>query len=153
MPGGSSGGNQHPGNDYFVQPTTGTIQRQSNPLAQIALEAAGFQGPMTWDQAQTVLVLGKRVSQQNGPATPTSTGGTISQTGGAVKSTAQAAANAVSNPLAGLASIGDFFARLTQASTWLRLGEGILGIILIAVGVARMTHAVPVATKIAKAIK
>jgi|SRR5271166_2693411 len=53
------------------------------------------------------------------------------------------------NPLAGLSSIGDFFGRLTQASTWVRVGEVILGLVLIAIGIARMTHAVPIATKIA----
>lgn len=56
------------------------------------------------------------------------------------------------NPLTGLAAIGDFFARLSEANTWLRIGEGLLGVILIAVGVARLTHAVPIATKIAGAV-
>lgn len=52
----------------------------------------------------------------------------------------------------GLAGIGDFFARLTEASTWIRVGEVVLGLILIAVGLARITKAVPVATKIAKTV-
>lgn len=56
------------------------------------------------------------------------------------------------SPLSGLAAIGDFFHRLTEGNTWLRIGEGLLGIILIALGIARMTHAVPAATKIAKAV-
>lgn len=50
----------------------------------------------------------------------------------------------------GLAAIGDFFSRLGQANTWLRVGEVALGLILVAVGVARITHAVPIATSIAK---
>lgn len=54
------------------------------------------------------------------------------------------------NPLGGLAGIGDFFGRLTEASTWVRVGEVVLGLILVAVGIARITHAVPIATKIAK---
>lgn len=58
----------------------------------------------------------------------------------------------VNSTLGGLAAIGDFFARLTEANTWLRIGEGVLGIILIAVGVARLTHAVPIATHIAGAV-
>jgi hypothetical protein len=52
--------------------------------------------------------------------------------------------------LGGLAAIGDFFARLTEAAVWERIGEVVLGLLLIAVGVAKLTHAVPVATKIAK---
>lgn len=54
------------------------------------------------------------------------------------------------NPLSWLSAIGDFFHRLTEGSTWIRLGEGLLGIVLISVGIARLTHAVPVATKIAR---
>jgi hypothetical protein len=54
--------------------------------------------------------------------------------------------------LTGLAAIGDFFQRLTQGNTWLRIGEGLLGIILIAVGLAHMTRAVPIATAIARKV-
>jgi hypothetical protein len=43
------------------------------------------------------------------------------------------------NPLAGL----------FQANIWIRVGEVALGLILIAVGIARLTNAVPIATKIA----
>lgn len=57
--------------------------------------------------------------------------------------------NAPVNPLGGLAGIGDFFGRLTEASTWVRVGEVVLGLVLLAVGIARITHAVPIATKIA----
>lgn len=57
------------------------------------------------------------------------------------------------SPLTGLAAIGAFFAALSQASTWLRIGEGVLGLVLVAVGVARITNAVPIATKIAGAVR
>lgn len=39
---------------------------------------------------------------------------------------------------------------LTQASTWIRIAEVVLGLVLIAVGVARLTNAVPLATKTAR---
>lgn len=46
----------------------------------------------------------------------------------------------------GLASLlGD----LTSKALWIRVAEGLLGLLLIAVGVAHMTHAVPIATAIA----
>jgi hypothetical protein len=51
--------------------------------------------------------------------------------------------------LTGLSAIGDFFSRLTQAHTWERIAEALLGVILIAVGLAHMTKAVPIATAIA----
>jgi hypothetical protein len=65
---------------------------------------------------------------------------------------AAAAGSGIPNPLSGLDAIGSFFGTLTEASTWMRVGEVVLGIILLAVGVSRMTKAVPVATKVAKTV-
>jgi hypothetical protein len=39
-----------------------------------------------------------------------------------------------SNPLTGLNALGDFAQRLTQAQTWVRVGEVVAGLILIYVG-------------------
>lgn len=50
----------------------------------------------------------------------------------------------------GLAAIGSFFSTLGQANLWIRVGEVALGIVLLAVGIARITSAVPAATSIAK---
>lgn len=58
-----------------------------------------------------------------------------------------------SNSFSGLSSIGDFFGRLGQANTWIRVGEVLLGLVLLAIGVARLTKAVPAATKIAEAVR
>ncbi|MEU9022347.1 hypothetical protein [Actinomadura sp. NPDC048394] len=44
----------------------------------------------------------------------------------------------------------DVLKPLFQANLWIRVAEVALGIILIAVGLARITNAVPIATKIAK---
>jgi hypothetical protein len=63
--------------------------------------------------------------------------------------------NSDTNPgisIPGLSQIGDFFARLTEGSTWMRIGEALLGLVLIAVGMARITHAVPIATSIARTV-
>lgn len=59
----------------------------------------------------------------------------------------------IPSPLSGLAAIGDFFSRLGRANTWIRAGEVLAGLILLAVGVAKLTRAVPIATKIAGAIE
>ncbi|HEY1699194.1 MAG TPA: hypothetical protein VGG75_05685 [Trebonia sp.] len=67
-----------------------------------------------------------------------------------VKGAVQAATSSISIP--GLQELGDFFGRLEEGSTWLRAGEIALGMLLIAVGVAKLTNAVPAATKIAKAV-
>jgi hypothetical protein len=49
-----------------------------------------------------------------------------------------------------LTSVTQFLGNLANANLWMRVGEVVLGLILIAVGVAELTHAVPIATKIAK---
>lgn len=40
----------------------------------------------------------------------------------------------IPNPVGGLEGIGDFFARLTEANTWLRVGEFAVGGILLYIG-------------------
>jgi hypothetical protein len=51
--------------------------------------------------------------------------------------------------LTGLNAIGNFFNKAGQSQLWIRVVEVGLGLLLIAVGVAKLTHAVPIATKIA----
>jgi hypothetical protein len=55
------------------------------------------------------------------------------------------------NAIPGLTDIANFFDRLGEANTWIRVGEVILGLVLIAAGIAKITHAVPIATDVAKA--
>lgn len=57
----------------------------------------------------------------------------------------------VTAPLSGLKAIGDFFSRLTQANTWIRVGEVLLGVILLAVGMARITGAQNIVSSTVKA--
>lgn len=60
--------------------------------------------------------------------------------------------SSITQTIPGLAQIGDFFSRLAQANTWLRVAETILGIGLILVGLAHLggnTHIGRAATKIA----
>lgn len=51
-----------------------------------------------------------------------------------------------------LVAVSDFLGRLTQAKTWERVGEVLLGLLLIAVGVAHMTKVVPLATAVASKV-
>lgn len=44
----------------------------------------------------------------------------------------------IPNPLSGLAAIGDFFSRLTQANTWMRVLEIGVGVILVAVALNKL---------------
>ena len=52
--------------------------------------------------------------------------------------------------LSALPAVANPLAPLFQASIWVRVLEVVLGLVLIAVGVAKLTSAVPVATKIAR---
>lgn len=61
---------------------------------------------------------------------------------GGVGSAAQAAHT-------GIDAVGAFFNRLTEGNTWLRIAEGALGIILIAVALAKLTGADNVIAKTA----
>lgn len=45
-----------------------------------------------------------------------------------------------SNPLGGLAAIGDFFARLTNPHTWLRVAEFAVGGIFLVIGLNALLH-------------
>jgi hypothetical protein len=44
------------------------------------------------------------------------------------------------NPLTGINAVGDFFQRLTQPATWARVGEVVLGGILVYAGVRALSH-------------
>jgi hypothetical protein len=64
----------------------------------------------------------------------------------------QITAASASGAVTGLTSLNPI-AGLFQGNIWMRVGEVVLGIVLIAIGVAELTHAVPIATTIAKAVK
>jgi hypothetical protein len=57
------------------------------------------------------------------------------------------------NPLAGVADIGDFFHRLTESATWVRVGEVGLGVILLYAGVKALTQGSAVAKAGSSAVK
>lgn len=134
----------HPGNDYWVNPVTDTIQRQSNRL--LAYAAGYVLGPFTWPEAQAQLAGLKHVG----------TGG-LSGLPGSAGSAGQAIGSGAPN-IAGVAAIGDFFNRLTQGNTWTRVGEVAAGLILLYLGLnATMKgtaagNAVQGATKTAKRV-
>lgn len=66
---------------------------------------------------------------------------------------AAADATASATGLGGIASIGQFFDRLTEGNTWIRVGEVLLGLALVVVGTAKLfgnTAVGKTATKAAK---
>lgn len=59
----------------------------------------------------------------------------------------------VSNPLDWLSNVSDFFSRLSQANTWIRIAEFVLGGALILVGVAHLAKGTEAGKAAAKAVK
>lgn len=59
----------------------------------------------------------------------------------------------VTNPLDFLRNIGAFFDRLTEANTWLRVGEFLLGGALLALGISKLFAGTPAGKATGKAIK
>jgi len=111
MPSNTGAGGIPPGGPWFVNNASGTIQRQSNPILAEALAQSGWTGFATQAEAKAFA--------NNGPA-------------GQVKKVANSA-------FSGINAVGDFANKLTQANTWLRIAEGLLGIVLIGVALAKLT--------------
>lgn len=80
------------------------------------------------------------------------TGAIGSAVGGAATRVGNLPEGTLAATAAGLNVTYDVLKPLFQANIWIRVGEVALGVILIAVGVARLTNAVPAATKIAKKV-
>lgn len=77
-------------------------------------------------------------------------GNTLNKAGPAIAGVGQGVAAATGSGLTAAASpLGALF----NAHIWIRVGEVALGLILIAVGVAKLTSSVPIATKIARYVK
>lgn len=114
-----------PGGPWFVQPLTGTIQRQSNPVLAYGLVVTGWIGFASKTDAETV------AHNYSIPAEARTAGAAASST---------------------IDSVGSFLAKLSDASLWLRVAEIALGAILIAIGVAKLTNAIPAATKTAATV-
>lgn len=122
-----------------------------------ATEAAAEAAPNSvnflnkWAVNELVLDYKAAVAEQAQPGGKNASNPAAAGVAGA-QAAAKAAAESAAGAIPGVAQIGDFFQRITQANTWLRIGEGLLGIILIAVGLAHMTRAVPIATAIARKV-
>jgi hypothetical protein len=140
IPGAAGPGAPYP--QWLYNTVTHTVSEVSGPAAKTAAEVVSWPAKLIFF-----------TSQQAADAYMAAQGGGADISRSPLTKAANTATSAATGGLTGLAAIGDFFSRLTQASTWLRIGEGILGLLLIAVGTARMTHAVPAAAQIAKAVK
>lgn len=74
----------------------------------------------------------------------------------AIGTTPQAAAGTIANDT-GITAVGDFFNQLKEGSVWLRIAEALLGIVLVAVALGKLTgledSAKQAAVGVAKVVK
>lgn len=143
--GGPTKSNLHPGNDYYVNIFTGTIQRISNRLIAAGLEHStpGWEGPYDWPTAQA-MVAGSKAGFGAVGLPVLGPGGGLGLVKGA------------SSDLGGINAIGDFFNRLTEANTWLRVGEFVAGALLVYLGLSatmKGTEAQSVTQGVTKPVK
>jgi hypothetical protein len=111
-----------------------------------ALYAAGLKTspPQTPDViAQDTIVLMQTEAVATGLGTTVTYTGTFAV--GAVQAAVAGASEAANSipGLSGLAAIGDFFSRLTEGSTWIRVLEMVLGAGLVLVGLAHAASGTP----------
>src|SRR5215469_3061835 len=131
-PSGSPGTDTHALGCYWANASTGTIQRQGNPIAAIGLGQIGFTGehgdPAGIDQAFATFQDAKNwVNQYRG----STVGGQLAQ---------HNLAPHIGNPLTGINAIGDFFTRLEDPHTWIRVGEFLAGGLLLYIGLNALTR-------------
>lgn len=103
--------NPHPGHDYYVDTLNGSIQR-GYMAATIHFLGHPMAGPFDWAHAVQIA----NQSTLNKAIQP-----------------AKAAAGSI-------ADVGDFFHRLTEKSTWTRVGEVGVGGLLLYAGIRALTH-------------
>lgn len=75
---------------------------------------------------------------------------------GSVKKAAGGLDKAIPGGIPGAGTLTDvagFVSALTQRNTWLRVGEGVLGLLLIGIGVAALTRGTAVGSAIRKGVK
>lgn len=112
--------NPHPGNDYYVDTFTGTIQR-GYMAAQIRFFGNPIAGPFNWAEAVKVAnasILNKDVIQP--------------------------AKNVTNTLVPGVKDIGSFFHALGEKSTWIRVGEVLAGAVVLYAGLKSLTSGTPV---------
>lgn len=113
----------HPGTDYYVNSTTGEIQRAGGFFGEGFKLDPAWQGPFDWDQAKAK-----------------ASGGTFS---GVIHGTA-------GPPV--ITTTAQFLGKLGEAHTWVRIGEFVIGLALFIVGLAAVaghTKVGQAATKVA----
>lgn len=136
---------------YWNQPQTGrgAVAKNGHNIVQAGSSAEAAAAVQGQEPAGTVIVntLGPYATQA--AAQTVASNPDTSVTG----ATVSGAADNIPNPLSGLAAIGAFFSKLGNAKLWERIAEVALGLVLIAVGVAKIVPSFTPAAAVARAVK
>lgn len=118
------------------------VESQSlNPITESAFLAneARLHTGTGWHEYSSVAAMNAAVAANHWPA-PTQNNNPVTAAGKQAAGTATHAAQQATN-LTGLAAIGDFFSRITEANTWIRLVKVVVGGVLVIAGLVHMTGA------------
>lgn len=131
-------------------------QNSSDKTLHVISEAAGSGNDIALNNGQTVngaVKTGGPYTTQSAAAVVMASQATANAAGGIANTSPGViggVVGAVTTPLSGITAIGDFFSRLTEANTWIRLVEGLLGLGLLVIGLAKLSGA---GSAIGKAVK
>jgi hypothetical protein len=150
-------------NTWFVMIPPGYASKNDAEKELVDFRTSYPAGSQAWNDANAGRILspsesgfGQQLVKWKGPFATEAEAKTAQnpqqQSPNPVNNLVNAAENSTSNPLTGVAAIGQFFNNLGSAAWWLRIGEVVLGLVLVAVGVAKMVPAFTPAQVIASKV-
>lgn len=118
---------------YFYNSSTGGYANESPPALQYFTYETQLHLATGWHAYGSMQQMLAAIQKNHWPP-PDSSKGLLG--GSPAPAPGQPAiSNAVSSNLGGLQAVGDFFNRLTEANTWIRVGEVVAGLLLLYLGV------------------
>lgn len=138
---------------YFYNSSTGGFANESPPALQYFTYETQLHLGQGWHAYGTIQAMEAAI-KANGWPPPDASKGLLSGTS-TVPSTGTRAANALKNGVASAAkdAASSVFGAATQPAMWVRVGEVILGLALIIVGLAKLAEGTPIGNAAAKAAK
>jgi hypothetical protein len=116
---------------FFYNSHTGGYANESPPSPQYLTYETQLHLGQGWHAYGSMQAMLADIQRNHWPQ-PNAGKGLLSPTSTAPDSVKQAVSNAAN--LGGIQAIGDFFNRLTQANTWIRVGEVLAGLLLLYLG-------------------
>lgn len=116
---------------FFYNSLTGGYANESPPAPQYFTYEVQLRLGQGWHAYGSMQAMLQDIQRHHWPQ-PNASKGLLSGTSTLPAATAHDVSNAAN--LGGVQAIGDFFNRLTQANTWIRVGEALAGLLLLYLG-------------------